>query len=90
MYQKLYYVSHTWGRVTTSEMVNIDTMFPPYFEETKVEELDDAAVDELITNSLKRLGRGAQAGVEEHTAWLPGQRVADRTEEGADQVRRDW
>jgi len=88
--KKLNYVSHTWGRVTTSEMVNIDTMFPPYMEETQVEDLDDAAVDALITASLKRLERGAQAGVEDHGAHIPEERVQDHTEEGADKLRPDW
>lgn len=70
----LKYVSHDWGRTSTSEMENVDTHFPPELVEGAVEELDDDAVGALITMSLTRLKRGAQAGVEEHEAHLPGER----------------
>jgi hypothetical protein len=70
----LHYSEHAWGRTTTSEMRSFDHAFPPRMTEVHVEELDDAAVDALVTMSLARLSKGAAAGVEEHGAYLPGQR----------------
>ena len=70
----LNYTEHIWGRTNTSEMHFFDHMFPPRLTEVPNEELDDDAVDELINMSLARLSKGAAAGVEEHGAYLPGQR----------------
>ena len=70
--QHLKYVEHQWGRRGTSEMWNFDHMFPPFLEEFEEEDMDEDAVGSLIERSLRRLQKGAQAGIEEHEPYIPG------------------
>ena len=67
---QLNYIEHTWGRITTSEMVSFDQIFPPRMVEGNVEELDDEAVDALINASLKRLAKGAQVRAKSYLCVL--------------------
>jgi hypothetical protein len=72
--QHLHYVEHSWGRVGTSECVAFDQLFPPYFVEGEPDEMNDEALGKLIDESLRRLGNGAQAGMDVHEEYIPQER----------------
>jgi hypothetical protein len=85
--EQLHYVEHWFGRVNTSEMLNLDQYFPPFMIEGEEDELDDDAIGLIVENSLNKLSKGAKAGMDVHEAYLPDERVkqfADGFEEGGD------